>query len=324
MTEILLPISIEVSSTGSLGSEFRSEERYYTNNPYAVNNNNLDRFARDVTRQLAVPEQNPESGATRSVTRTAMARAALLAIDSDLPELTQYIEAAAPIPHSDDLLVYFAKNYADRDPSPTVKADMAARLNEARTTTPSTELVLPAGFEAVQQWDDPEQLAYLWGETFGWTIEGCEAFLKNIAEQAGLAPTERTMWFEGIRCGNTLVAATMAERLTIPGNDGPTELIELTEWAVHQRYRGHGLGRFVVGNSTQAVEDDLVGIPHLAFAEANLISGAPHMARRAGLNIPLVGLPRHGSVPQIIFSNVHVGDGLEPAGDYRHFALVTA
>lgn len=328
MTELLLPTDqsavIEVSSTGSLGSEFRSEERYYTNNPYAVNLDNLDQFIRDVLHHLAIPEHNPKSGATRSVIRTAMSRTALMALDSDCPDLVQYIEAAAPILGTDDLLVYFAKNYGDREPSQAVKNDMAARLTEARSTTPSTELILPAGFEAVQQWDNPEQLAYLWGETFGWTAEGCEAFLKNIAEQTERTPEEHTTWFEGVRCGNTLVAATMAERLTVPGNDGPIELIELTEWAVHPRYRGHGLGRFVVGNSTQAIEDDLASVPHLAFAEANLISGAPHMARRAGLNIPLVGLPRHGSVPQIVFSNVRVGDGLEPAGDYRHFALVTA
>lgn len=328
MPEILSPtsqpVTIEVSSTGSLGSEFRSEERYYTNNPYTVNIDNLDQFVRDVSHHLAVPDHTPESGATRSVIRTAMSHAALMALDSDRPDLVSRIEAAAPIPGTDDLLVYFAKNYGDRDPSPAIKNDMAARLTEARSTTPSPELILPAGFEAVQQWDNPEQLAYLWSETFGWTVEGCEAFLLDIAEQAERAPEERTMWFEGISCGTTLVAATMAERLTIPGNDGPIELTELTEWAVHPRYRGHGLGRVAVGNSARSVENDLAPLSHLAFAEANLWSSGAHAGVRAGLHVPMVRLPRHGEIPQIVFSNVRVGDGLEPAGDYRHFALVTA
>ena len=326
MSELLVPTrqsaAIEVSSTGSLGSELRSEERYYTNNPYAINGHNIERFVEDCVEHLAVPGQTAE--ATRSVVRTIMGRSALMAIDADYSELARHIEAAAPIPHTDDLLVYFAKNYGDRNPSPTIKADMAARLIEARNTAPSNRLILPAGFEAVRQWDNPEQLAYLWGETFGWTTEGCEAFLRDIAEQADRTPEERTTWFEGIQCNNTLVAATMAERLTMPGNEGPVELIELTEWAVHPRYRGHGLGRFAVRHSAQSVQNDLTDTPHLAFAEANLLSGAPHMARRAGLSIPLVGLPRHGSVPQIVFSNVSVGDGLEPAGEYRNFALVTA
>ncbi len=314
--------SIEVSSTGSLGSGIRSEERYYTNNPYAVNESNIDKFSSETITNLAAPLDHPEWGVTRSVIRTIIDRAALEATSRD-PHLSRYIEAVAPITSSNDLLAYFAKNYGDREPTEIVRQDIYSRVLSAKQCIArSQEIRLPSNFAPVEHWHNPEELATIWGETFGWSIDGCSDFLSTITEQNELAPHERTMWFNGISDGNRLVAATMAESLEVPSNTGPLTLIELTEWAVHPEYRGHGLGKFVVAHSVEAVESDLDDRPHLSFAEANVLSGAHQMALRAGLHIPNVILPS-GVVHQVVMSNVKVGDGLEPIGQPRHFALVT-
>ncbi|HEX3568426.1 MAG TPA: hypothetical protein VHT70_01985 [Candidatus Saccharimonadales bacterium] len=319
----------QVSSTGELGFNIRSDERAYNNYTTAVTNDNLDTFQIDLESHLAHADTTiNETHVTRSVLRTVIEGSTLTKLLAADELIHEQIEAATPLPQIEgqpsEYLVYFAKNALSRTPDEATKEDLRSKIQTARdiSTASTRKQNRELTFTPVMNTSvsDPTQLHQLWGETFGWDEQGCIDFAKRLEDEASAAPGERTVWFKGMENPEgELLACAMAERLDIPGVNGDIALIEHTEWSTAPSQRGKGLGRQVVQSLTTDIQESMRDTPHLIFAECNLTSGAHVVAAHSGFTVPSFETPHGTEVDQIIFNNVRVSDGLEPQDAYRSF-----
>lgn len=312
----------EISSTGRLGLQIRSDERGYGNYEDPVTAGNVGDFTGDTLQFLAQP--NKVLGTDMPITRAVM-RAVVdwpviqRAIENGILDLP---EAVAPLPTGEQL-VYFARNTEQREVA--MQPICQRHAERIRGIQPAVQ-ELPGGLHVTRQVADPVQLEGLWSGTFGWDDQGCKAFATRINGQWAVTPSERTVWFRGVEDSTgRLVGAAMAERLDMPSarsRTGSVALAELTEWAVDPAWRGNGLMPTLVQQLASLVETDLADVPYLAFAECNMTSGADRAAARAGMVVPLAETSR-GRVSQVLAANVRVGDGYEPKEGYRSFTLLT-
>lgn len=313
----------QVSSTGNLGFGVRSDERAYFNYP-AVTDNNVDALLDDIgTHFDHVGNELEGTQITRAVLRTVVEESTFEALLED-PAIGQHIEAATPLQSAagpKEYLAYFSKNDASREVDSEQRSSFLESVTTARslaidpTISENNNLVRPTA-----QVNNPDQLQKLWGDTFGWDLEGCHQFAERINNEATLNPKDRMVWFKGLEDeqGN-LLASAMAERLDIPSTTGRLALIEHTEWATDPSKRGMKLGRRVVSSLIQDVKQDMTGVDHLIFAECNMNSGANVVAVRSGFSIPSVKTADGREVGQVFYNNVRVDDGLPPHGEYRSF-----
>lgn len=325
-------MSVQVSSTGSLGASFRSDERAYLNFPEAVNANNQDDFRDAMQDYLFSSYEDGPDEVTRSVVRAVVDSSAAqeLLMDEDT---AVYVEAAVALPsdesdESGEHVLYFARNRGSRAPSATSAADIKRVLRQApamvEASSRNKRQPLNANeYSLTNTIQDPEQLFALWGNSFGWTQEGCEEFAAAIRHQQDLRPEDRQVWFKGLERRGQLVSSAMAERLDMPSKFGSIAFIEHTEWSATEELRGKGLGRTVVGALSETLHEDLAAIRRLVYAECNITSGAHVVALHAGFSVPEVESAT-GRVGQVLHHNVRIGDGYEPVGGYRSFAFVVA
>jgi hypothetical protein len=323
----------QVSSVGELGITERSDERMYYNFPELVTKDNVAEFQDELDGFLSSKDYRPEM--TRSVVR------AVIDVDTTEELLADFknfrrVEAGTPLPsesgRTEECLVYFASNRGPRHNSSTFHQLNVNAINSARELIRNQDLSsgstkgneYEGDADIVDVVEDPAELQMLWGKTFGWTLEGCQEFAEVV--ESGLKnPKDRNVWFKGVKdMGGTLIAAAMAERLDMPssGHEGRIALVEHTEWAALPGQRGRGLGKLVVRSLTQTLREDLSERSHLIFAECNILSGAHIVALRSGFDIPELR-SSHGRVGQVLHSNVRIGDGLEPQGEYRNFMFTT-
>ena len=308
----------EVSSTGQLGMSVRPDERAYCNYEEPVTWRNVGSFIHDTSRFLAQPNAFLQGELTRSVMRAVVDSSVLRAVVQD--GMLDRPEAAAPLP-TGEYMVYFAHNDGRREANGT--SMFIEESVRAQPAAPAKSRNLSSGLRIVTRVSNPEQLHGLWGSTFGWDVTGCEQFTNRLANQGDIPPRDRTVWFSGIEDqNNVLVAAGMAERLDMPSQIGTVGLIESTEWGVDGALRGRGLMPHVIANLALIAHRDLRGIPHVRFAECNILSGAPKAALRAGYEVPAVEVGGR-LVDQVLVDHVRVGDGLDPQGAYRNFQLMT-
>jgi hypothetical protein len=313
----------QVSSTGNLGFDVRSDERVYFNYP-AVTDSNVDTLIDDIETHFDhVGKEVEGTQVTRAVLRTVVEENTFETLLED-PDIGQHIEAAAPLQSETgpkEYLAYFSKNAIAREVNPGQRSSFLESVNTARglaidqSISNSSGLVTPTS-----KVSNPDQLQKLWGDTFGWDLEGCYQFAERINDEAEISPNDRMVWFKGLEDeqGN-LLASAMAERLDIPSTTGRLALIEHTEWATDPSKRGMKLGRRVVSSLIQDVKQDMAGVDHLIFAECNMNSGANVVAVRSGFSIPSVSTAAGREVGQVFYNNVRVDDGLPPHGEYRSF-----
>lgn len=312
----------QISSTGSLGFSLRGDERAYNNYP-VVTDANVDAFMGDVAEHFSlVGTQQSGTEITRAVLRAVVDEDTFDALLTD--PVAQHIEAAAPLRANgvDEYLAYFARNAVSRGVDPEARESLKANVSRAKSLP--VDQLTNDGLDFTpfftSEVDDPEQLNKLWGDTFGWDLEGCTEFAQQVRDQASTPPQDRSVWFKGLRDehGN-LVASAMAERLDVPGTAGDVALIEHTEWATDPQKRGMKLGRRVVGALTADVQRDMSGVNHLVFAECNMNSGANVVAVRSGFTVPSITTPNGHEIGQVLHNNVRVDDGLPPLHGYRNF-----
>ncbi len=324
--------TVEVSSTGSLGFEFRSDERAYLNYPIFVNAVNADEFAASIENTMEyvgrINTNDPShSLITRAVVRATVDSRVLSGLLRD-PLLKSLLEGAIDLKGyvggSREHIVYFGLNAKDRAPSQGMQLEFLDRVEKASHLT-----------EAHAHWDPPSTYALnnsvkddaelfgLWGGTFGWSSDGCADFADRLWANRRQAPHQRSTWFTGMEVEGELVACAMAERLDIPGRKRDIALVEHTEWATREDFRGRGLGQIVVKSLIGDIQSDLVHTDHLIFAECNILSGAHRVGLRSGFVVPKSNL-RDAQPSQILYQNVRVGDGLRVPYEYRNFLLLAA
>lgn len=318
---------LQVTSTGSLGYEVRPDERAYLNFPQAVGVGNVADFQSTVETHL-FGGKHPED-VTRTVARAVVDTVAFQKLLQN--SLGRYVEAAAPIgSDGNELVAYFAHNAQERTVSDSERRDVLQKVEHAKVVAEAhrrqngaygvgRQPQLGDGLTLVDSIRDPKQLAELWNPAFGWTEEGCDELRELLRSSVDTEPGERSTWFRGIETESGLiVAAAMAERLDMPSAAGSVALVEHTEWAASPEHRGHGLGRGVVSALTATLKQDLADTRHVIYAECNVSSGAHQVALNSGMTVPEVEHP-DGSVDQVFFNNIRIGDGQEPRNGYRNF-----
>jgi hypothetical protein len=229
-------------------------------------------------------------------------------------------------------LLYLARNDEARGPTPPIieirRQTAPGSYRPARhTPLQRVERVLAAGNEIRTELDDDSyaELHELWGPTFGWRRDEEEdnitAFAERLQSEQAMPESERTTWFAATYSGGLLVSAAMAERLEIPGPDGPLDLVESTEWCTRpgEDYRGHG---FMAATLTainaqvlHSLRDSPRGQP-LIYAETNFTARSDRAGHAVGLRIPSREYAR-----QILAQNVTVADGIATAG-LRDFSFM--
>jgi hypothetical protein len=129
------------------------------------------------------------------------------------------------------------------------------------------------------------------------------------------------MWFSAITAGDTLMSAAMAERLTLPGRDGPVDLVESTEWRTRKGFSNLGFMTDTLGALNAQIFQSRQGdssVPPLVYAECSFTTRADRAGRGAGFYIP-----ERRYAAQIALQNVTVDDGIHPPG-LRDFIVMRA
>lgn len=319
----------QIESVGSMGFDpNRSDQRTYTNHQSHVTELNFRAFRNDLEEAMygsrspdtISAEGNPRTRAVfRAVADRSLVRTALQ--DKELFGLT---EAVLPLP-TGEYLWYLGRNTVGREVAETEREEALQQLTQARTeVSPLTNLTLPRGHRLIESVEDPEQLLNLWGGSFGWQQSGVLDFQARIEEQNARPASERTTWYTGlVDPEGRLIGSTMAERLSMPSAVGSVSLVESTEWSIASDKRGHRHGETMVAAQDRRIARELIDTPNMRYAEVNLRSGAHRMALRTGFVLPEFRT-EHGDIDQILWNNVPVGDGHEPQGAYRNFAIAVA
>jgi hypothetical protein len=312
----------QVSSTGAIGLTQRSDNRAYYNYEVAVNPDNLGEFS-DLLRSHLDTSAINDTPVTRTVMRAVVDASSFETLSRDV-DFCKHVEAATTIDSRNnappEYLIYVAKNALSRAVTFEEQADLIAKREEAKAQRP--DIHDASSLQKMRLTDrvsDVDQLTELWDITFNWDKDGCDSFAAEIEDEVLRIPAERQKWFKGLESHDgQLLAAAMAERLDVPTMHGTLALIEHTEWATRPAHRHHRLGGYVVTSLTHDIQDDMADEHKLIYAECNMTSGAFKLATRSGFRVPEVETP-HGKVDQVLYKNVHVGDGLPPFDDYRSF-----
>jgi|GEM_PF-2815226 hypothetical protein len=318
------------SSTGQLGTDVRQDDRLYHNAEFF--SANYDHVENQFNKLQVEADARPEP-ISRVVYRGVVSTEVLETIQTG--ELRQNLEVALPLIEFSarfsalrtsprlGWLIYLGHNATDRAATPLREAASDPHSQPAPSAYSPVERV-ERMFQRGQlirttiEASDVEPLQELWQPTFGWSLQEIEA-LRNRLEHERQGPEhERSVWFAATYSGGLLVSAAMAERLIIPGPDGPINLVESTEWCTlrdndnPQRYTGQGLitGALVAVN-TQVLHSlrDNVNGPPLIYAECNATSQSHRAGYGAGFRIPT-----RDYAPQFIPKNVTVNDGIAPTG----------
>lgn len=309
------------SSTGELGAQIRQNERWYINGGFSNNPRDIEATFEDGLEQL---KRNPAT-ISRVVFRSLVgeqARAAILESD-----LQRDIEVLLPISAGQHLL-YLARNAPGREGGDSVDELVQQTHPDSykSSVTPLADHITQAT-DAGYQWqgdfsaDEVPGVLDLWGPTFGWDKSEVSNLQARMEHEAAAASEDRSVWVSFARHNDELVAAAMAERLDLPGKDGPIALVESTEWRVradYQRRNNPKAPRLMVATlallNAQVIHS--IGSERTSiFAECNLRSRADRAGRGAGFRAPERQVEDGRTIPQILRNNVEVDDGLAAPGD---------
>lgn len=329
MTEI--DRDTNTGSTGQLGLERRSFDRYYLNYHRGV----VDDINRLETlfHLGSVAIERHSMGVSRCVARVLMDQSTLEEAMNHM-QISQVLEAAVPTQFVSEggepvWMVLGAINSTTRrsihrTSDIIVAVDSTRRIPKLPPVDRVARLRVE-GFEFasnITQARTGEVLA-LWKDAFDWNEDGVSG-LRQVLEQGTVThPLEKMVWFSGLidHNSNSLISIATAERLDMPIGDGRSiPIIESTEWRRHENVNRHGLMAATISHLHAQVLDDLEQISPLIIAETNFWSGAHNVGFATGMDVA----PRYigeGFIPQTLVQNVRVGDGVEPAGN-RDFTML--
>jgi hypothetical protein len=318
------------SSTGELGTSARPDGRLYHNatafydDPAAVESTFQELIGRSEAINAHIPA---EEHISRVVFRGIVSNPTIQAMAAN--GLGAFLEVAMPVVEDDEeagWLIYLAQNQPHRQPLHQVEHMVEATSTyEPRQEAP----VLPDGFNCSPEWsyhstvkeEYQTQLADLWESTFGWNDEEIGHLAQRLAHEKAKAEPERSMWFSAISAGDMLMSAAMAESLTLPGKDGPVDLVESTEWRTRRGFSNFGLmTRTLKALNAQIFHSLHTGSsePPLVYAECSFTTRADRAGHGAGFYIP-----ERRYAAQIALQNVTVDDGVHPPG-LRDFIVMRA
>ena len=247
--------------------------------------------------------------------------------------LRSALEVALPLDEfgqPGDHLIYLANNQSERQPLTPIE-----EMVQATTTYPENYIDPVQRIETVKQEgysfttdikdDEVESVLSLWGSTFDWTRDGVIALAARLKDEMEPPPKQRTVWYSAIKDQDTIVALAMAERLSMPTSNGNLEIVESTEWRVHDDYSKKGLMVAVLTHLNAQILSDFYengqNIP-LICAECNFQTRSDWAGFKAGFRIPPRDI-RKGPPAQILVQNVAVGDGQDwPADKLRDFSFM--
>jgi hypothetical protein len=317
-----------LSSTGSLGLEYRSFDRLYLNWRGGVVNNmsRLDRWA-GATADVMEHGLTTQSGEVSRCVGRFLVSDQLFSQIAQFPNLTMGIEAAVPI-GNDLVMAMFGFNHQSRQSLVPVSTMVRATDNLPGLSMNPIERIIAVENQGLHfETDIPDTkidgILSLWQSTFGWSREELVHLSRKLVNQRLFRPSERTVWFSGLFAGKDVMALATAERLPIPiGNGRNVHIIESTEWRTQLDVGQRGYGAATVSHlNTQIIHDMEEGNDaYTIIAETNFRSGAYRVGNGTGMSIP--HRDRGGViVPQVLVQNVAVGDGLDPAG-MRDFIMM--
>lgn len=318
-----------VTSTGGLGLESRSFDRLYLNwGSGAVSDPDVlrDQIAR-------AEEMLPGSGATRFVARFPLTSDAYTgAVQS--PDLAGYLEGSIPLASWDGSVFGYLASFGMNDPSRVSPNDPEEMIRVTSRRSPFTKTpygrmhtLTGEGFrftDQVEGWMEPQVLD-LWQPTFGWDPDQIGVLSMRLHGERSVPPHDRSVWMSALVSPSDVCAIAMAERLDIPWSEGVSiPLVESTEWRTGEAFGSNGFMAGTLAHLHEQVVRDLAEspVPPVIMAETNYASQAFRAGWAVGMEVPV----RHvfGDIrnpPQILFQNVEVGDGLDPAG-LRDFVLM--
>ncbi len=313
-----------VTSTGKLGAEERSFDRFAVN--ATVYSDDPMRVSTFADRSRAVAAAKEREGLTRTTFRGLVSQRVM---DEIIRTGNQkHLEVALPVgefTEGDEWLVHAAKNA----PARTVLTPVDRMIEEtegdkicSQSPLEKVNAVKEKGYKIIDSFSeaDIDQVHSLWEETFGWSREEVDNLRHRIDDSKYADTEEKGVWFNGIR--NTkgeLISIAMAEKLTIPAADGKElDTIEVTELSVDPAYEGQGIMSANVAVLNAQILDDYENrnLP-LIYAECNFQSRAERSAHRAVMRIP-----ERMYAPQILQQNVGVGDRVPVESPYRDFQFL--
>ena len=326
--------NVNTGSTGSLGLEHRSFDRYYINYPHGV--------IQDITPVARLVElagsalERRRGGVTRCVGRALVTDTVLEEI-LGTEHLATTIEAAVPTgvhiqsasgENREVWMILGALNHASRA-SIYITEEMAGEVAASRNNHKKSpfERIHEARsdgyiFVPYIQAEHVDEVVGMWGPTFGWKREGVEALQVRLGEELEQKPENRAVWYSGLldKDGHLAAVAT-GERLDMPIGDGRfLSVVESTEWRRSDGISRHGLMSATVSHLHAQIFRDLASENPLIIAETNFRSRAHNVGFAAGMDVPpriIEGSP----VYQTLIQNVSVGDGLTPEG-LRDFTMM--
>ncbi len=300
-----------LTSTGNLGLERRSYNRWYLN--WGLGSVKSEFLIRQYQRARLIIKDNPDA---RCVARLIMSSEALMDISD--PKIQACIEAVIPLyKYPENWMVMVGINGRNRLSSLSI--DEAVRQTENLLSKQSPEervkAVLNEGFVFFDNFNPTwlEQIYMLWADTFGWDKEKHEVenLLFRLNCDMTKAPRDRNIWMSGLidPLRRQIVSLAMAEKLLMPIiGENSLSIVESTEWVTHPDYLRNGYMAANISFLTAQVMRDLRDTDPLIIAETNFQSQAFRAGVASGLSVP----PRQiGNlfVPQVLRQNVGIGDG---------------
>lgn len=296
------------SSTGSLGISERQDNRLYQNGPFFGAPDELD------SAYLGLIDEGHKRAdhISRVVLRAIISDEAMHdVLEGDTTHLRSDLAVAVPLQEfgKRGWLTYFAQNFGERGAQVDVGQIMSV-TTEYRTPDllPADRVItsIQAGVRMHTRIADglEPQLESLWGKTFGWSVPEVEALAARLDAEQLQNPADRTVWFAATEQDGVLTSASMAERLSLPGADGPIDLVESTEWRAAQGTNGQ-IGSALSVLHTSILRDlrTSTGESPLIFAECNYQSRADRVGNSVGMTIP-----GRQYAPQVLASHVHIKD----------------
>ncbi|HMS22488.1 MAG TPA: hypothetical protein PKA38_01870 [Candidatus Levybacteria bacterium] len=307
-----------VSSTGRMGIDTRSDNRFYWNVRQPMHDasrveKGFDRLAQ--VKNIKPSRENQfdflDSSKRRDVMRfIATGEVAEQLINPSNP-FSGNVEVAFPISDG-DWYISLGRNGEDRKTALSMDELIQETAVPDRQNYPAAavEKVLKEGYSFRTDLSSPqvrEQVLGLWDNTFGWTTEEICNLEKSLKEQEKTG--EKNVWFSALQKpilkDKVVVAVGMAEKIKFTRSNGrPIDIIELTEWSVDEGSRGNG---YMPATVTQLAAQVLDSYPIeerkrdiLLIAECNIGAYAHKTGYKAGLTVP------ERVVPQILKQNVDV------------------
>lgn len=313
-----------VTSTGTLGAEQRSFDRWSVNaKVYSDAPDAVDQFA---DRFIAVFARKEQEGLTRATFRGLVSQGVM---DEIIHQGRQsHLEVAFSVREftgGDEWFIHAAKNAPERTlltPIDQIVADTESDRMCSQSPLGKVNAVKEKGFKIVDSFSesDVDRVHGLWERTFGWTREEVDNLRHRIDAGKYADPEGKDVWFNGVRNTNgELISVAMAEKLSVPAADGrELHTIEVTELSVDPAYEGKGIMSANVAVLNSQILDDYAdrSLP-LIYAECNFQSRAERSAHRAVMRIP-----QREYAPQILQQNVGVGDGAPVDSPYRDFQFL--